>query len=302
MLLRRPYILAACVGLLATAGSPSTALYAGARPPGPLGVDPRKCPRAVDVVFVVDESGSICQGSPGPSDNCTNWQLLRSFTADISELFPVGPSDIVPSFIGFSGGLTRNRLLLVPNRTGAEFAAAVRGFLMTSGSTNTNAALNFAVEEFAERGRSVQNGTSRMVIVLTDGLSNNPPATAATAASMRAQGILMAAVGIGPAVTIPGSGAWNEMDALAGRADLVWREGWSQLGADSPILSALLSAAYFAPISPGAALSNITTSLRCECTVYVRFQVSPTDATTVAASVTGGGPVRLCYSLSLIHI
>jgi hypothetical protein len=289
----------ALLSFLVMAGSPSVAPPAvrALGPSSPLGVDPRRCPRAVDVVFVVDESGSVCQGQ-SPSDNCLNWQRLRSFTADISLLFPVGPWDVVPSFIGYSGVLTKNFLPLEPDRTGTQFADTVRSFLMTNGGTATALALQAAEREFNLRGRSVQNGTSRMVIVLTDGLSTNPSLTASTAQDMRSRGILMAAVGIGPAVTVPNSGAWNEMDALAGRPDLVWREGWSQLGPDSPILAALLSAAYFAPISPGEALRNITTTLRCECIVYVRFQVSAANATTLSAEVTGGGPVRMCYSFT----
>ena len=246
-----------------------------------------QCDRPVDIVFVVDESGSICQNHPGsppqspplsgspPRVNCGDWNRMRTFVSNISALFPMGPKNIVTSYISFSNDAPMlNYLPLNASLSGEGFAGKVRNFLMNSGGTATWAGLREAQAEFALNGRDAADGAAQMVIVLTDGLSQIPAQTAAKAAELRASGVLVAAVGVGPIMGPQGGAACGplgpasgcntavcsaqqcnarqEVFNLAARSDLVWANQWTDLTPESPILVSLLNAAYLAPIIPPA--------------------------------------------------
>ena len=245
---------------------------------------------------------------------------MRTFVSNISALFPMGPKNIVTSYISFSNDAPMlNYLPLNASLSGEGFAGKVRNFLMNSGGTATWAGLREAQAEFALNGRDAADGAAQMVIVLTDGLSQIPAQTAAKAAELRASGVLVAAVGVGPIMGPQGGAACGplgpasgcntavcsaqqcnarqEVFNLAARSDLVWANQWTDLTPESPILVSLLNAAYLAPIIPPQAVSNVTTSLRCDCVIYLRFTVISGTATTFASSLTGGGG-RACAGAS----
>jgi len=68
-----------------------------------------------------------------------------------------------------------------------------------TGGTNTGAAIQFVRQRF-QNAALARDGAKQMMVVVTDGLSQQPQLTARAAQAARDQGVLMFAVGVGPNV------------------------------------------------------------------------------------------------------
>ena len=65
----------------------------------------------MDVCFVVDSSGSICDNDPtatkspvfpNPITWCNNWQLIVNFMEQFAERLTIGPSHVVMGMVQFA--------------------------------------------------------------------------------------------------------------------------------------------------------------------------------------------------------
>ena len=123
------------------------------------------CP--ADIVFVVDESGSI--GS-------TNFDLVKSFLSQL-----VGRLDI-------DSGNTRVGLVTYSTNVGTSFnfnahssvaavQSAITSLSYSSGSTNTAAALAYVRQMMLTSSAGDRSDVANTVVVLTDGRSASPSAT-----------------------------------------------------------------------------------------------------------------------------
>ncbi len=72
----------------------------------------------IDVVFIVDDSGSICFGDPtfdrdGNTNDCNNWKLVKNFILLVIEELVVGERDAHVALVQFS---TRVNIIFDLNR------------------------------------------------------------------------------------------------------------------------------------------------------------------------------------------
>ena len=94
--------------------------------------------------------------------------------------------------------------------TRAEFNQALNGISYRATRTNTAQAINLGVEELSNRGRPLPPD---VMLVLTDGRSNEPSKTLAAAAAAREAGSKIIALGIGPLIDR------NELNGIASDPD-----------------------------------------------------------------------------------
>lgn len=78
-----------------------------------------------------------------------------------------------------------------------------------SGGTNTADAIKYARQTSFLAANGARSGASKIAIIVTDGKSQSPPATAAEAQKMRDQGITVFSIGVGTGPNKP------ELDAMA---------------------------------------------------------------------------------------
>jgi len=132
---------------------------------------------AIDLVFVVDASGSI--GS-------VNFHRVRlNLVRNIVTALEIGPDEGQVAVIRFDStaslifGLTAH-----DNKT--NLLTAVSGIAYTDGRTNTAAALSLLVSDGFTGAWPESDGVRRFAVVVTDGRSNNRVATIAAATSLHA--------------------------------------------------------------------------------------------------------------------
>ena len=130
-----------------------------------IAAQPVRCP--ADIVFVVDESGSIGR---------TNFQLVKSFLSQL-----VGRLDI-------DSGNTRVGLVTYSSRVGFAFSlntystvpsvqAAILSLNYSRGGTNTARALAYVRTKMLKSKAGDRGDVPNIVAVITDGRSKDPRAT-----------------------------------------------------------------------------------------------------------------------------
>lgn len=148
-----------------------------------------KCGRKpVDVVFVLDESGSIW----GPHFK----QQLR-FVQDLVDGFDIAPNGTRVGVETF-GDSVRTIIELGAAMNVEQLKKDIGKIQQLRGSTGTHLALLQLRKMFS--GRYNRPGASRVAIVITDGESDKPDETAIEADAVHAEGIVVFAIGVGLAV------------------------------------------------------------------------------------------------------
>ena len=128
-------------------------------------VQPVECP--VDIVFVLDESGSI--GS-------TNFELMKSFVSQIVGRLDVDSGSTRVGLATYSTSIG-TVIDLNDHNTVAAFQAAVSSLVYASGSTNTDRALAFVRTSMLTSAAGDRGDVPNIVVVFTDGQSSNTAAT-----------------------------------------------------------------------------------------------------------------------------
>ncbi|KAH9496730.1 Collagen alpha-5(VI) chain [Bulinus truncatus] len=151
---------------------------------------PFQCRGKADIIFVVDASGSV--GS-------LNFKKLLSFAANLAGSYLIGPDNTRFGLVVFSTGYQKVFDLNSYNSP----VDVLQGILRSSysaGSTNTDKALNsIRTNRMFDSFNGGRRDAPDIVITLTDGLSNNPTATAAAANALKSNGVTLFSVGIGSA-------------------------------------------------------------------------------------------------------
>ncbi|ELU12436.1 hypothetical protein CAPTEDRAFT_196447 [Capitella teleta] len=130
-----------------------------------------------DVIFVVDESGSI---SP------TQYEEMIQFIKDVvAEMESFGSNDIIYGVVSFSWKADVD-ISLDERMDGAEFSASLENAIKPQAemSTRTDLGIENAISDFELCGRS---GSKRVMVILTDGVPNDEEL--AQAAATRAKEI-----------------------------------------------------------------------------------------------------------------
>ncbi|TNN51746.1 Collagen alpha-6(VI) chain [Liparis tanakae] len=145
-----------------------------------------KAAKLADIVFIVDESGSI--GTP-------NFQLVRTFLHSVVNGLEVSPSRVRVGIVTYNEKSTAQVYLNTFNDK-KELLKFIKILPYRGGGTNTGKALEFALKEvfIAQRGSRRAKGVQQVAVVITDGESQDNVSTAA--ANLRRDGITVYAVGV----------------------------------------------------------------------------------------------------------
>lgn len=121
------------------------------------------CQEAMDVIMVLDGSGSISK---------TNWKRMRRFTWNLAHQFKVGCNDVRIGVVQFGTKATSSLLFGFPLMDNL-LAIGTRLLFMfqMNGGTNTRGGLRAAIEMFEKQPR---HNAKKVVVVLTDGDANLP--------------------------------------------------------------------------------------------------------------------------------
>ena len=142
---------------------------------------------ALDVVFVIDTSGSI---------GFSNFQMIRNFVANITtELIQNSPQSAVGVILYNDRAWIQFNLQAYTNLS--TLLSAIYRLPYSGGGTDTAEALTLLLSS-AQNGRlGLRNNSSNVAIVITDGRSNSRSATLSAARSLHASNIFdVFAVGI----------------------------------------------------------------------------------------------------------
>ena len=140
-----------------------------------------------DVVFVIDESGSI--GS-------TRFQLIREFTANITtQLIHNYPNSAVGVILFDSSAQIHFNLLTYTSLN--ALLSAISNLPYNGGGTNTAGALTLLLSTAQDGTLGLRSNSSKVAIVITDGQSSDQSATLSAATALHAANIFdVYAVGV----------------------------------------------------------------------------------------------------------
>ena len=134
---------------------------------------------------------------------------MLNFVSDVIQEFVIGEQAAEFGVITFANEALVN-IRLAELDTHAEFVQAINGIEYRATKTNTAEAINLGVEELSERGRPL---APDVMLVLTDGLSNEPSQTLTAAAEARSAGSKIITLGIGPLIDL------DELNGIASDPD-----------------------------------------------------------------------------------
>ncbi|XP_067662561.1 uncharacterized protein [Haliotis asinina] len=141
----------------------------------------------LDLAFLMDASGSV---------SMDDFESAKRFTRNVIKIFQIGPTDVRVAFISFSTGY-RSEFNFIEYTTKDEVLGAIDNVTKAGGGTETDLALNFASEDLFTEAMGSRNGSSKVILLVTDGKSNASSRTVAAARRARKKGIIIFAIGVG---------------------------------------------------------------------------------------------------------
>jgi len=130
-----------------------------------VAAQPIHCP--YDVVFVLDESGSI--GS-------TNFDLVKTFLIQLVGRLDIDSGNTRVALVAFSSGV-RFIFKLNTHNSVSSIKAAISSLGYSRGGTNTARALAYVRTAVLTLAAGDRGDVPNIVVVITDGRSNDPQAT-----------------------------------------------------------------------------------------------------------------------------
>ncbi|CAL1545324.1 unnamed protein product [Lymnaea stagnalis] len=152
------------------------------------------CDAQADILLCLDSSGSIGQ---------MNYGIMANFAASLTSNFQIGPTKVRFAAAVYSGSVS-SRFTFSTYQTNAQIYQDLSGIPYLSDLTNTAAVLNYARTTVFPTARP---NVGQVAVVITDGFSDSPAATALEADMLRQTGVTVLAVGVGSNV--------NHMELLA---------------------------------------------------------------------------------------
>lgn len=133
---------------------------------------------------------------------------MLDFVKQMAHGFDISPTGTHVGVVTFS---SKPHLEFHLNKYSSKAAIdqGVSNIQYISGGTNTADAIKYARETSFLSANGARSQTSKIAIIVTDGKSQSPPATAAEAQKMRDQGITVFSIGVGSGLNKP------ELDAMA---------------------------------------------------------------------------------------
>ncbi|XP_054869683.1 collagen alpha-6(VI) chain isoform X2 [Amphiprion ocellaris] len=145
-----------------------------------------KAAKLADIVFIVDESGSI---------GVANFQLVRTFLHSIVSGLEISPTRVRVGIVMYNDRPTAQVYLNTFNDKD-ELLKFIKILPYHGGGTNTGAALKFARESvfIKQRGSRKDKGVQQVAVVITDGESQDD--VSQPAADLRRAGVTVYSVGV----------------------------------------------------------------------------------------------------------
>ncbi|XP_026769416.3 collagen alpha-6(VI) chain [Pangasianodon hypophthalmus] len=137
-----------------------------------------------DIYFLIDHSGSI---------NAPDFQDMKKFILEFLLLFTIGPKQVRVGVVKFASNPTLEFGLDEYNDR-ASLERAVDNIQQIGGGTETGQALSSMSQRFKEAERTRGNKVQEILIVITDGQSDDKVKD--PAAQLRAQGVIIYAIGV----------------------------------------------------------------------------------------------------------
>ncbi|KAL8440456.1 hypothetical protein Efla_005598 [Eimeria flavescens] len=158
----------------------------------PVSGQEQVCTSLLDVFLLVDESGSI---------GTANYKKVRAFLSDFIQSLPVSADDVHIGLVTYSTKTVTHWTLDDPKAMSAELAAAAAQNLpYVGGVTYTHLGLDLVKSYFFDKSKGARADAPKLLVVLTDGISNNPTMTASSAQSLRNKGVIVVVLGVGSGV------------------------------------------------------------------------------------------------------
>ncbi|XP_063437490.1 collagen alpha-1(VI) chain-like [Mytilus trossulus] len=171
-----------------------------------------RCDAYADIVFGYDDSGSI--------GSTANFNNMKTFMKDVVGSFSnIGISGTQFGALCFAQSV-KNHFHLNAHTSCDAIQNAIMNFGVRKGSaTAIGKALQYMrTQSFANGNRNIPPRVSpaKIAIILTDGQNNNGPDPVAQAALLKAQGVIIIAVGIGNSVSV------SQLEAIASNKQYVF--------------------------------------------------------------------------------
>ncbi|XP_059164376.1 collagen alpha-6(VI) chain-like [Physella acuta] len=149
---------------------------------------PKPCRVKADIIFCLDSSGSIGR---------VNYDKQLRFAAELASSFQIGAKDTCFGAVLFSY-VASKMFDLKDNLNQKSVAESLLSLPYMNSTTNTDKAFSLIEEEgMFEDSFGGRNDATKIVILITDGRSNNPSKTAEAAQSLKDMGVDIISIGIG---------------------------------------------------------------------------------------------------------
>ena len=154
------------------------------------------CSEAADIVFILDDSGSIADDSDTLVDN---WELMLRFVADVVERHMIGSDDTRVGLLVFADHAT-NMFFLESYNTVDETVRAILATPYEGRSSNTAEGIRTAIIDQFVSSRGDRPDVPNIAVIVTDGLSNDPLETHEASLEAKSAGITIFSLGVGSSV------------------------------------------------------------------------------------------------------
>ena len=127
------------------------------------------------------------------------WDIIRSFTVNVTNFLTIGPDDSLVGVITFSN-VAHLSFNLTKHSSAATLIPALRNLTFLGSNTDTDDALQLLLSTAQSGSMGLRDGRAHVAVVVTDGMSNEPDNTIAAARDLHAAGIYeVYAAGLGNA-------------------------------------------------------------------------------------------------------
>ncbi|XP_039268785.2 integrin alpha-11-like [Styela clava] len=157
-----------------------------------------QCPvQMMDLIFVLDGSGSVTSSDPGNFDMVKTWVKTVAGKFDLTEFAHVGVIQYSHWYKGRDDQpYIKTEIALGQHSNQQDFEEAVDKIMIQGYTTYTAHAINKTVDDFMDSERFNDTAAKKVLILLTDGRSNDVVDLPVSAEYARSLGITVFAVGV----------------------------------------------------------------------------------------------------------
>ena len=245
------------------------------------------CERPLDIMFCLDGSGSVTK---------ERWPIILNFVHDVVSTFDIGngPTQVQVGVVEFDNDAYLE-IALDQYYNGTALLEAILNINYYGGSTDTADGLIKSQADLVTYGRPANEGGAHLIIVVTDGQSDDTSRTIAAANAAREGKSTVACITIGPKSAFkPG-----EVEGIVG-GDMRLAfaiEDWDGIEEDGAIVRNITQLACSVPIIVDN-LEEVSSTLPCNSSLFLVYFPNVTSPITLVANITSGS-IIICFSYLL---